>query len=358
MSESVDFKRVLLELMETPGVPGYEQNIAQKVESYFRRYTSDVRIDKMGNLIAHIQGAGSEPRPRIMIATHMDEIGLIVTKIEAGGFIRFSQLGGFDPRTLIGQEVLVHGRTQCHGIIGSKPPHLTTAEEREKAIPMHDLFIDIGMSEERVREQVQIGDVITIVRTSMELQNDFVAGKSLDNRASITALLECLEEMKHLRVEVDVYAVATVQEEVGVRGAITSTYGINPDIGIAIDVTHASMPGVPADFGMKMDGGVVFHKGPNIHRNLFARLTQVAKDQNIPYQVRLMQTPTQTDGRAIQITREGIATGVLAIPLRYMHTSVETLCYQDVKRTGKLLAHFLKSVDRPFVEGLSCYLKS
>lgn len=358
MSENRDYKRILLDFMETPGVPGYEFEISKKVESCFREYTDDVHRDKMGNLIALIKGGGAEPRPRIMVATHMDEIGLMVTKIEPGGFLRFWQLGGFDPRTLVGQEVMVHGRTKCHGIIGSKPPHLSTAEERDKAIPMKDLFIDLGMPEEMVREQVQIGDVITIVREAMELHNDFVSGKSLDNRASIAALLECLEEMKRFRVQADVYAVATVQEEVGLRGAMTSTYGIHPDIGIAIDVAHASMPGVAADLGLKMDGGAVFHNGPNIHQDIYGRFVDIAKEQNIPYQVRFMQGPTATDGNAIQITREGIATGVLSMPLRYMHTSVETLCYRDVKRTGKLLAHFIASVDRSFVEGLSCYLKN
>lgn len=358
MTDKPDFKRILLELMETPGVPGYESEIADKVEKYFRQYTDVVRKDKLGNLIALVAGEGAEPRPRIMVATHMDEIGLIVTKIEPGGFLRFTQLGGFDLRTLPGQEVIVHGRTECKGVIGSKPPHLTIAEEREKAIPMQDLYIDLAMPEAMVQECVRIGDIITIARTSMELQNGYIAGKALDNRSGIAALLECLQEMKRLRVRADVYAVATVQEEVGLRGAVTSTYGIHPDIGIAVDVTHADMPGVAADLGMKMDGGTVIQNGPNIHREIFARLVETARSQNIQYQLRFQQGPTATDGSAIQITREGIPTGVLSLPLRYMHTSVETLCYRDVERTGKLLAHFVASVDRSFVEGLSCYLEN
>lgn len=356
MSETGGFKEILLELMETPGVPGYEAEIAGKVETLFRRLTDQVHRDKLGNLIGVVKGEGEEPRPKIMVAAHMDEIGLIVTKIEKGGFLRCWQLGGFDPRTLLGQEVIVHGREQCRGIIGSKPPHLSSPEERDKAIPMQDLFIDLGMQEERMRSLIRVGDVITIARNSMNLQNGFVAGKSLDNRASIAALLEALQELKRLRVKADVYAVATVQEEVGTRGAITGTYGIHPDLGIAIDVTHAGMPGVAADLGMKLDGGTVIHNGPNIHRNIHARFRETAVQQNIPYQAKLMQGPTATDGFAMQIAREGIPTGVLSIPLRYMHTSVETVCYRDVERTGKLLAHFVSSIDRKFVEGLSCYL--
>lgn len=356
MSERADYQEVLLDLLETPGVPGYESEISIKLETLFRRFTDQIHRDKLGNLIAFLPGEGSEPRPKIMVATHMDEIGLIVNQIERGGFLRFAQLGGFDPRTLLGQEVVVHGREKCLGIIGSKPPHLSTPEEREKAIPMQDLFIDLGMSGETVRKLIRVGDVITVARKSMRLQNGFVAGKSLDNRASIAAMLEGLQELKRLHVQADVYAVATVQEEVGIRGAITSTYGIHPDIGIAVDVAHASMPGVAADLGMKMDGGAVIHNGPNIHRDLFARFRDTAVREGIPVQMRFLQGPTATDGFAMQISREGIPTGVLSIPLRYMHTSVETLCYRDIERTGKLLAHFIASIDRTFVEGLSCYL--
>ncbi|WP_018133246.1 M42 family metallopeptidase [Effusibacillus pohliae] len=358
MSRLADYKQALLELMEVPGVTGYESEVAGRIASYFCTYTDEIRTDKLGNLIALIRGEGAEPRPRIMVAAHMDEIGLIVTKVEPGGFLRFTQLGGLDPRTLLGQEVIVHGRTKCHGIVGSKPPHLTTAEERDTAIPLQDLYIDLGMPEERVREQIQIGDVITIVRSSMELQNGYIAGKALDNRAGIAALLECLQEMNRLWIQADVYVVATVQEELGNRGAAAVANAIRPDLGIAVDVTHAGMPGVAADLGMKMDGGAVIHNGPNIHRDIFARFVKTADQQNIPYQIRLSQAPTATDGNAIQITREGIPTGVLAIPLRYMHTSVETVCYRDVQRVGKLLAHFVASVDRSFVEGLACYLKN
>lgn len=357
MSDTLDGKTILLELSETPGPSGYEAPIRQKLEPLFQKFTNQVYTDRLGNLIGVIKGQGDEPRPRIMIATHMDEIGLIVSKIEPGGFLRFTQLGGFDPRTLLGQEVIVHGRETCTGIIGSKPPHLSSAAEREKSIPLTELFIDLAMPEADVHRLIQPGDIVTIARKAMHLQNDYVAGKSMDNRASIVVLLECLQELKNKPLNVDVYAVATVQEEVGTRGAITGTYGINPDLGIAVDVAHGSMPGLAPDQAAKMDGGAIIHQGPNIHREILAKLIELAEANEIPYQFRLMQGPTATDGRAIQITREGVPTGVLSVPLRYMHTSVETLCYRDVQRAGKLLAHFVASVDRPFVEGLSCYLK-
>ncbi|BCJ85393.1 M42 family metallopeptidase [Effusibacillus dendaii] len=358
MNEKWDGKQILLQMMETPGVSGYESAISKLVESQLRLFTDKIKRDKVGNLIACVEGEGDSPRPRILIAAHMDEIGLIVTKIEQGGFVRFTQLGGFDPRTLIGQEVVVHGRTDCHGIVGSKPPHLTKPEEREKTIPLKELYIDLAMPEASVQERVQVGDIITIHRKAMQLQNGFLAGKALDNRASVAAMLECLQEMKRLRIQADVYAVATVQEEVGLRGAVTAAFGIDPDIGIALDVTHGLTPGTANDLAFKPDAGCVIAGGPNIHREIFEKFSELAKRHNIKHQIRFNQGPTGTDANAIQITRDGIPTGLLSVPLRYMHTSVETICYRDVERTGKLLAYFIEAVDQSFVEGLSCYLKN
>lgn len=353
-----DYKRVLKTFMESTGIPGHEDEISRLVEAEFTEFTSDIQRDALGNLVAVIKGEGTPATPRIMIATHMDEIGLIVTRIETGGFLRVTQLGGFDPRTLVGAEVLVHAQGGSYtGIVGSKPPHLTSAEDQKKSIPLEDLFVDIGMTEASVRERVRVGDTVTIYRETMDLQNGYLAGKSLDNRASITALLIGLQELRRYRVQADVLAVATVQEEVGTRGAITSAFGLQPDIGIAIDVSHATMPGVEPDRASKMDQGPVLTFGPNIHKKLFSKLVSVAKENNIPYLTKPSQGATATDARSIQLTQAGIPTALLSLPLRYMHTSVETIQFRDIERTGKLLAAFIASVDREFVEGLRCYLK-
>jgi tetrahedral aminopeptidase len=348
-------KDTLIDLLESHGGPGFEQAVAEKCVTAFNEYTEDVQIDKLGNVIALVRGEGDGPRPKILLSAHMDEIALVVTKIDKGGFLRVWQAGGFDPRTLVGQEVVVHGKQPLLGIVGSKPPHLTSPEERSKAAPLEDLFIDVAMSEERVRELVNVGDRITLHRETMDLLNNRISGKALDDRTSIAVILECLRLLKPMRHVADVYAVATVQEEVGVRGATTAGYGVNPDIGIGIDVTFADMPGQDADVSFKIGKGPAIAFGPNIHPKVFQGLRDAAVEHHIPYQLELSQGPTGTDARAFQITREGIASGLVGIAIRYMHCSVETGSYDDIIDCGRLLAHYITTVDAKTVEGLTCY---
>jgi len=354
----LNIRETMKQLMEASGVSGYEQGIASLLKEAFSHFTNDVRTDKLGNLIARVEGEGAGPRPSVLLAAHIDEIGLMVTKIEKGGFIRVTNIGGVDPRTQVAQEVVVHGRDGDYiGIFGSMPPHLTSMEERGKAAPLADLFIDIAMPEDMVRDKVRIGDTVTIRRTPFELKNDRISGKALDNRASVAAVLECLAELKRLKVGVDVLAVGTVQEERGRVGAGPVAYGLQPDIAIAIDVTFGDMPGAPDDSSFPLDGGPTILVGPNSHRRITADLEATAKQLNIPYELEYTQADSGTDAFALQVQRGGIPTSLVSIPLRYMHTSVETVCYRDIERAGKLLAHYIAGINREYVEGLSCYLK-
>lgn len=349
-------RETLTELLTLHGGPGFEHAVRYRIEQAFEVYTSNIETDKLGNLIACIKGEGSGRRPRILLAAHMDEIALIVSRIDDGGFLRVIQTGGFDARTLVGQEVLVHTKTnRLLGVVGSKPPHLTAPEERKKAAPLEDLFIDLALSEEDVSEQVNIGDRVTLARDVYMLQNDRLAGKSLDNRTSVAILLETLEILQKLRHEADVYAVATVQEEVGLRGATTAGYGVNPDIAIAIDVTFGDFPGQDADEGFVLGAGPAISYGPNLHMRVFKHLTEVAAREGIPYQVELSQGPVGADAAAFQVTRQGLASALLGIPIRYMHTSVETGSYEDIMLCARLLAQYIADVDMSVVEGLSCY---
>ncbi|WAH39655.1 M42 family peptidase [Alicyclobacillus fastidiosus] len=346
----------LRELVTLHGGPGFEQQVRDRIQTAFSEYTTDLRVDTLGNLIGVIPGEGPGPRPRILLSAHMDEIALVVSRIEAGGFLRVAQAGGFDPRTLVGQEVFVHTRTGKHlGIVGSKPPHLTAPEERGKAAALEDLFIDLAHPEASVRDLVAIGDRVTLAREVYSLRNDRLAGKSLDNRTSVAIILETLEVLKKLHHTADVYAVASVQEEVGVRGAATVGYGVNPDIAIAIDVTFGDFPGQAFDEGFELDGGPALSYGPNLHMKVFRHLTEVADREGIPYQVELSQGPVGADARAFQIARAGIASALIGIPLRYMHTSVETGAYRDIALCGRLLAQYIADVDAARVEDLSCY---
>jgi putative aminopeptidase FrvX len=346
---------LLKKLSEARGVSGYEAEVREIVAEEFGQYADEVQTDKLGNVIALKRGESEEPRRRIMLAGHIDEIGLIVTKLEKG-FLRFTSVGGFDERTLLGQEVTVHGREDLSGIIGSRPPHLLPREDREKTVPMDKLFIDVGMGEEELEHLVRVGDLATLRREFTQLKGDLVAGKSFDDRAAVAAILVCLEGLASVKHAWDVYAVATVQEEVGFRGAITSAYGLAPDAAIAIDVTFGDQPGLSEAETVKMGKGPAIAFGPNIHPKLYEALVEVAKELEIPYQVEPVPGRSGTDAWAIQVTREGIPTALLGIPVRHMHTSVETISLRDVERTGRLMAGFIGKLDKGFLHRLAWQL--
>lgn len=342
----------LKQLSEACGVSGYEGGIGDLVRKQISPWADDIRTDSMGNLIALRRGTGPEPRRRIMLAGHMDEIGLMVTQIE-GAFLRFTQVGGFDVRTLPGQEVTVHGRRPLHGIIGCRPPHVLSAAEQAKVIKMEDLFIDVGMEADELAKAVRTGDVVTLASPCIELKNERLAGKAFDDRAAVAAIACCLEELARTGHHWDVYAVATVQEEIGLRGAMTSAFGITPDIGIAIDVGFARQPGFDGFDAIELDKGPALAIGPNIHPKLFEALKKVAEEQEIPYQTSVYPRGTGTDANAIQITRDGIATALLSLPERSMHTPAETICVRDIARTGRLLARFIQTLGADSLDALA-----
>ncbi len=348
-------KEFLKQMVEATGVSGSECRVADFISRVYGEVCDDVRRDVLGNVIGFKKGSGEGKRPAIMLAGHMDEIGLMVTQIDDKGFLKFTQVGGVDQRTLVAQEVVVHGREDLVGVIGHKPPHLVPPEDRNKAIPMNELQIDLGLPVERVKELVRVGDVVTVKRSFVELGKDIVSCKAMDDRAAVAVIYECLQELRKLRHTADVYAVATTQEEVGLRGATVSTYGINPDIGIAIDVCHGAMPGVPEQDTAPMGKGPSIAFGANIHSKVFDQLVKLAKEYNIPYTLDPTPAGTGTDLWAMQVVRAGIPTALLSIPCRYMHTSVETVSMTDIKLSGRLLAYFIASVDAAFVEGLLCY---
>jgi len=353
----MEIKQLFQEIASSAGVSGYEDKISAQLQAACP-WADEFRRDTLGNLIMLKRGKAEPGKkvPRVMLAAHMDEIGLIITKIEKDGFLRFSTIGGFDQRVLLGQEVTVHGRRELRGVIGAKPPHIQKPDEQKKAVKMEDLFIDIGFdSAEAVEELVGIGDLATINQKARALQGSFVAGKAFDDRAGVAAILECFKALDSLNFSAEVYGVATVQEEVGLRGAITSTYGIVPDIGIAIDVGFGDSPGLPEWQTIKLSGGPAIGLGPHVHPALHRRMVDTAKEWRIPYSIDPSPYPGGTDAYAIQVTQAGIPTILLSIPLRYMHTPIETLDYDDVKNTGRLMALFIAGLDNEFVEGLTCF---
>ncbi len=343
---------MLRQLSEASGVSGYEDEVRSLVSERMRALADEVRVDAMGNVIALHRGYTAQGcGPSVMLAAHMDEIGLMVTAVEKG-FIRFTPVGGFDDRVLLGQEVTVYGRRPLPGVIGSRPPHVLSSNERNKVIPREQLLIDVGLPPAEVEALVRTGDLITIRRSLVELRNELVASKAFDDRACVAVILVCLEVLQGMRHTWDVYAVATVQEEVGLKGAMTSTFAIMPTVGIALDVTFGSQPGVSDAEAMELGKGPTIAFGPNIHPAVFERLKSTAQAHEIPYQVEPIPAATGTDAWAMQVTRAGIPTGLVSIPLRSMHTSVETISVKDVERAGRLLAHFIAGLDDGFLNAL------
>lgn len=336
-------------ITEAAGVSGYELEVRELVRREFASYADQVQLDAMGSVWGVKRGRTGGRR--ILLAGHMDEIGLIVSKVDSH-ILRFTQVGGFDVRVLPGQPVLVHGRKPLPGVIGMRPPHVVPQAERDKVIPMEDLFIDVGLTADEIGRYVRVGDLVTMRRDYVELKNGLVASKAMDDRAAVAAIFECLQVLSGLRHDWDVYAVATVQEEVGLRGAMTCAYCIAPDAAIAIDVTFARTPDTPEIGTVEIDKGPTISRGPNIHPVMYARLEQIAKKHEIPYQVEGIPGASGTDAWAIQVAREGIPTGLLGLPLRYMHTAAETLSLRDMERCGRLMAYFIAGLDEQFVQEL------
>ncbi len=353
-AERLETKSFLKALSEGSGVSGYEGPIGAMVAEAFRPFVDEVRFDKLGNCIGLRRGEKPKDGPpvKVMLAGHMDEIGLIVTKVEERGFLRFTDVGGVDQRTLPAQEVVVHGRKDLPGVIGVKPPHLVSPDEAAKALKKEDLYIDLGLTGAEAKKLVNVGDLITLRRDFTELKNGLVAGKAFDDRAGVAVIYEALLQLEKLHHTADVYAVATVQEETGLRGAITSAYGVVPDLGVAIDVSFGDQPGVPEHQTAPLDKGPGVAVGGNIHPKVYEALTRIAGEQGISLQIEASPGATGTDAWAMQVSRAGVPTGLIGIPLRSMHTSVETLAMGDIKKAGRLLALFIASVDRAFVEGL------
>jgi endoglucanase len=317
-----------------------------------------MREDKMGSLIALKRASTStdasepgSPRPKLMVAAHMDEIGLRVTGIDKS-FLRITRVGGLDRRVLLGVEVIVHGKSDLPGVIATRPPHVLPQEARKRTVPWDEVFVDVGLPPQEVEKEVAVGDLISIRREMVELKNGRVAGKAIDNRASLVVLTLALEQLSGMRHAWDVLAVATVQEEIGLRGATTAAYGVAPDLGIALDVTFGKQPGVSDVDGSALGEGPVILIGANFHPGVAARLKDVAGTREIPCQVEPAPGRLGTDAWAIQVTREGVPTGLICIPVRYMHQPVEMLDVQDVERAARLLAAFVAGLELDFLEKL------
>ncbi|RME84139.1 MAG: M42 family peptidase [Caldilineae bacterium] len=343
-------KDTLKQLSETDGPTGSEQGIAQAIYRLLEPLCDQVSIDGHFNVIGIRQGEGGEPRPRLAVMAHMDEIFLMISAVE-GPFLRFRPYA-CDPRVLIGQEVVVLGRRRIRGVIGDRPPHLMSAQERRQMPEPTALVIDTGLDADSLAQLVRVGDYALVARTMVELLNERVAGKAFDNRASVVALLAALEELQKARHPCDVLAVANVGEEfsgVGARGIMDR---LRPDLVLVLDVTFGQQPGTPKAYGFKLAGGPVVGIGPNIHPRLTESLVELCDSLEIPYALEPMPRHSGTDAVDTQVASGGAPTAVIGIPTRNLHSPVETLALKDVRRVARLVAAFAGRVDTAFLEGL------
>ncbi|MBU0705190.1 MAG: M42 family metallopeptidase [Chloroflexi bacterium] len=343
---------LLKRLSETDGISGFEGPVRELVRQTWQPFVDEMREDKLGSLIALKRGSGSEPRPKLMLAAHLDENGLMVTGIEKG-FLRITRVGGTDNRVLLGLEVIVHGKRGLPGIVATRPPHVLPKEERKKPVPWDKLFVDVGLPAKEVEQLVSVGDLISIRREMVELENRRVAGKAMDDRACVAIVTLALEQLADMRHAWDIFAVTTAQEETGLKGAITAAHGVAPDLAVVLDVTFGKHPGVSETDSFPLGEGPTIGVGPNFHPALAARLKVVAEAHEVPYHIEPMPGHSGTDAWAIQITREGVPTALVSIPIRYMHQPVEMLDVQDIERAGRLLAAFVAGLEVDFLDKLA-----
>ena len=339
----------LRRMIATPSPSGFEQPVQQVIREEIQQYTDEVRTDVHGNVIAALNPGGN---PRVMLEAHCDELGFLVRYIDEQGFIYFAPIGGFDPSTLPGERVHIHTTNgPVLGVIGRKPVHLLRGEEREKAPKLSDLWIDIGVSnKEDAQKLAPIGSIATRAAQLEHLRDDLVVSRALDDKSGVFTITEAMRRIHAQRdkLKAAVFFVSAVQEEVGLRGARTAAYEVNPRIAIAVDVTFTSdHPGTSKkELGeINLNGGPVISIGGNINPRVYQMLVQTAFEADIAYQIDPQASHTGTDTDVIQVVRSGVATGLLSIPCRYLHTGSETASLQDIDQTAEVIARFVLAIN-------------
>ncbi|MBD3165675.1 M20/M25/M40 family metallo-hydrolase [bacterium] len=332
---------LLRKLTQTPGTPGYEHRIRTLIYEEMKPLVDEIRYDRMGSVIGVKKG--SADGPRVMLAAHMDQIGFLVSHIDDNGFIRLNPTGGFDPRTLMAQRVVVHGKEDLPGVMGSKPIHVLSDEEKKKQMKIEDYFVDLGLPGEKVKELVRVGNMVTWVGEFDEI-GDMYVSRAMDDRIGVYLMLEALRAVGDHKATI--IAVATVQEEVGLRGARASAMDIQPDIGIALDVTIANdVPGASEkDYVTKMGEGIAIKRmdGASIATPaLCDHLEEIADQKKIKWQPEILPKGGTDAGAFWQIPGGAFYT-TLSVPSRYVHSTVELVHKQDVQGGVDLLAAFLE----------------
>jgi endoglucanase len=348
-------KEFFQKLVETPGPSGYEQRVQQLVREYAKSFAERITTDVHGNVMACVN---PDAPLRVMLAGHCDQIGMLITHIDENGFLYAQTIGGWDPQQLIGQRMTVWSQQgPITAVIARKPIHLLNEQERKQVVQLEELWLDIGArNRDDAVSAVAIGDPVTLELGYRELRNDLAIAPGMDDAVGVWIVMEALRRASQQALICGVYAVSTVQEEVGLRGSKTSTFGIDPHVGIAVDVTHATdCPTIDQRQrgAIKLGEGPVVFRGPNMNLLLTQQLIDTARDHQIPVQLAACGRVTPNDANSIQITRTGVATGLIGVPNRYMHSAVEMVSLRDLDHAADLLAGFVQQLrgDEDFTPG-------
>lgn len=360
MAEITQF---LKSLLSVSGLSSYEAPVAKLIEDKWSPLVDQLSVSRLGSIhgmkkaTLPVDVPSNQKRPSIMIATHMDAIGLMVSSRNKG-FLRVTQVGGVDPRILPGTPVIVHATAErqvemLYGVVAQPPARALPANLLDAPIPLNYLLVDVGLTEAELLRKVNIGDIVSFATEPTEMCGDVISGHTLDNRASVAALTVALEDLKNKHHAWDVWAVATVQEETALAGGYTSAFELRPDLAMAVDVTFAKGPGASDWSTFPLGKGPTLAIGPNIHPYFFDRYKELADRLEIPYAVEIMPRHSGTDTYAMQVTAEGIPNMVLGIPLRYMHTPVEMVAIKDILRTGRLISEFICALEVDFLDKIT-----
>jgi endoglucanase len=331
----------LAQLLAAPGLTGHEAPARALVRAAWEPLVDEIQVSRVGSLAGVRRGPSGAPR--LLLAAHMDAIGLVAVAVWQG-FIRVAPIGGVDPRVLPGQRVLVYGRETLPGVVALPPPHLLP-EGAGKAPEIAHLLVDVGLPEAEVSRLVRPGDPIAFAQEPLAMGEGWMLGHSLDNRASVAALTYALELLRGRDLPCELWAVATVQEEETMAGSLTAAFQLQPQAAIAIDVTFGQGPGTPAHQAFPLDGGVTLGWGANIHPALYRRCRDLATQLEIPAVMEPMPASSGTDALGLQIAGPGVPSMVISLPIRYMHTPVEVVAERDIRRVGRLLAEFAANFD-------------
>lgn len=329
----------MLEQLCSIGAPtGFERPVALAAKELLVPLMDEVWMDRLGNVIG-VRRCGLPNAKRLLLDAHLDEIGLVVTGIK-NGFLKFSTIGGVDPRMLPDRELTILTDPPLFGVVACLPPHVLSAEDREKAPPIEDFYVDTGMSQERAEQLIPIGTPMVFRNMFTPLGENQLCSKAMDDRSCFVTLLRTAELLQGKELDVDVYIMGSVFEETDSSGAIVATNAIKPDYCVAVDVTHGKTPDSPKDRASVIGGGPAIGIGPNMTRWMTERMFEKAAAEGIEVQKEVMEGPTGTNGWRMQICNEGVATSVVSLPLKYMHTPVEVLEVSDIESIARLLAAF------------------